>query len=186
MRSREYSHHGLSEFATLAESFCLAVTNREHLPPEGQLEAIHRLLPRIYAAGLQLPATSALFPEGDGTEPEDGPRSPRAAPPAIEPPPALAQLSDFLGTRRFYREVFDPYANPNDTEVIGDIVDDLGDIYIDLQRGLACWRAGASGEALWEWRFNFETHWAEHATSALRAIFALSAWHDVPWPKPAG
>jgi hypothetical protein len=34
--------------------------------------------------------------------------------------------------------------------------------------------------------FNFQIHWAEHATSALRAIFALSAWRDVPWPTGAG
>jgi len=32
----------------------------------------------------------------------------------------------------------------------------------------------------------FEIHPGEHATSALRAIFALSAWPDVPWPTGAG
>ena len=96
----------------------------------------------------------------------------------VNPPSPTCPRSD--------REIFDPYAEPTDGEVRGDIIDDLGDIYRDLQRGLVHWGSGASGAALWEWRFNFQVHWAEHATSALRAIFALSAWRDVPWPSGAG
>jgi hypothetical protein len=88
--------------------------------------------------------------------------------------------------RRFYREVFDPWAEPTVGEVTGDIIDDLGDIYRDLRRGLVHWQDGNLADALWEWRFNFQIHWGEHATSALRALFVLSAWHDVPWPAGAG
>ena len=87
--------------------------------------------------------------------------------------PGLAGLADFLGMCRFYREVFDPYSQPTEVECTGDILDDLGDIYRDLVAGLSQWRDGNSGEALWAWRFTFESHWGEHATSALRALFAF-------------
>jgi hypothetical protein len=182
MRTREFSHPALTEFAAVAAAFCETVANVDHRTPEALLEQIHRLLPRAYSAALQLPDASVLFDDRD----DSAVREPDATRSAIAQPPGLTQLADFLGLRRFYRELFDPYAEPSDGEVTGDIIDDLGDIYRDLQRGLLHWRSGAPGDALWEWRFSFQIHWAEHATSALRAIFALSAWHDVPWPTGAG
>ena len=182
MRTREYSHPALTEFAAIAGAFCKAIADVDHRTPEAQLDQIHRLLPRTYLAALQLPDTSVLFDDHD----DSVEREPDAAHPVLAPPQGLDQLANFLGKRRFYREVFDPYAELSDGEVTGDIIDDLGDIYRDLQRGLVHWQSGRSGEALWEWRFNFQIHWAEHATSALRAIFALSAWNDVPWPTGAG
>ncbi|MET0789900.1 MAG: DUF5063 domain-containing protein [Polyangiaceae bacterium] len=183
MRTREYSHPALTEFAALAAAFCETVVNVAYRTPEAQLDRIHRLLPQVYSAALQLPDTSVLCDDTDDSAVE---REPDAAHSVIAPPPGLTELCELLGVRRFYREVFDPYADPSDAEVTGDIIDDLSDIYTDLQRGLGRWRSGAPGDALWEWRFNFQIHWAEHVTSALRALFALSAWRDVPWPTGAG
>jgi hypothetical protein len=182
MRTHEYSHPALTEFAAIAGAFCEAIANVDRRTPQAQLDQIHRLLPRAYSAALQLPDTAVLFDDGD----DSAAREPPAAQSAIAPPPGLSQLAGLLGPRRFYREVFDPYAESSDGEVTGDIIDDLGDIYRDLQRGLVHWQSGTPGDALREWRFNFQIHWAEHATSALRAIFALSAWNDVPWPTGAG
>lgn len=98
-------------------------------------------------------------------------------------PEALSALADHLGPRRFYREVFDPYSEPSESEVTGDLIDDFFDIHHDLSSGLAEWRRGNPVGALWEWRFGFETHWGEHITSAMRALFALSAWHEIGWPE---
>jgi hypothetical protein len=182
VRTYEYSHPALTEFAAIASAFCDTVANVASHSPEAQLDQIHRLLPRAYSAALQLPDTSVLFDQADDSD-EPEPQAPQSV---LTLPPGLTQLADFLGMCRFYREVFDPYAEPTVGEGTGDIIDDLGDIYHDLQRGLSHWRSGRPGEALWEWRFNFQSHWAEHATSALRAIFALSAWRDVPWPTGAG
>jgi hypothetical protein len=33
-----------------------------------------------------------------------------------------------LGTRRFHREVFEPYADPDEGEVIGALIDDFANI----------------------------------------------------------
>jgi hypothetical protein len=183
MRTSEYSHPALTEFAAVAAAFCEAVVNVDHRTPEAQLDRIHRLVPQVYAAALQLPDPSVPFDDTDNSGVQ---REPDATPSVIAPLPGLTRLSELLGARRFYREVFDPYADHSETEVTGDIIDDLSDIHADLQRGLGHWRSGAPGDALWEWRFNFQIHWAEHVTSALRALFALSAWRDVPWPTGAG
>jgi hypothetical protein len=180
MRHREYSHPALVEFADVAAAFCRVVTNEEPRRAEEQLDALHQLLPHLYAAALRLPDLAVLF---DDTHTD--PQAPTSARLNVEPPLGLAPLAEFLGPRRFYREVHNPYAAASEGEVTGDIIDDLADIYAALERGLMQWRSGATGNALWEWRFSFETHWAEHATSALRAIFALSAWSDVSWPTGA-
>jgi Domain of unknown function (DUF5063) len=65
------------------------------------------------------------------------------------PEPDLSGLTDFLGTQCFYREVFNPYLDTLEPEVIGDIVDDILDIYRDLKGDLNRWHDGESGDALW-------------------------------------
>jgi Domain of unknown function (DUF5063) len=177
----------LATFATLTESFCSWIANADSRSPNDLLNAVHRLLPQLYAAALQLPSTSALFDDDESSDglTETAPAR-NATQPQRELPGGLLTLAESLGDRRFYREIFDPYSAPTEAEVTGDIIDDLGDIHCDLTAGLFHWRQGNTGEALWAWRFNFEIHWGEHATSALRAIFALSAWRDVPWPTGAG
>jgi hypothetical protein len=113
--------------------FCETVVNVDQRTPDAQLDRIHRLLPQVYSAALQLPDTSVLFDETDESAVE---REPDATPSVMAHPPGLFRLSELLGARRFYREVFDPYADLSDTEVTGDIIDGLSDIHTDLQRGL--------------------------------------------------
>jgi hypothetical protein len=178
-----YSSPSLAAFATLAEAFCDQMAAPDS-GPEELLTAAHRFLPQLYLSALQLPSTSVLFadessPEDDAN-PEEFDVSEAPAPTAL--PVGLFKWGQFLGLRRYYREIFDPYSENTEGEVVGDLIDDLGDVYRDLMAGLVQWRMGNTGEALWEWRFRFEFHWGEHATSSLRATFALSAWHDAPWP----
>jgi hypothetical protein len=53
---------------------------------------------------------------------------------------------------------------------LGDLCDDLLDIWQDLRRGLEEWRAGRPAQALWEWRFGFDHHWGRHAGGARKAL----------------
>jgi hypothetical protein len=180
VKNREYTHPALDEFAKLAATFCSVIENTASEPAGDRLNSLHVLLPRIYAAALELEATSVLFDDDDSVN-EEAPStdSSRGESPM---PAALDDLADYLGARRYYREIFDPYSEPSEAEVVGDLIDDFGDIYRELSGGLSEWQAGTRGEALWEWRFGFEGHWGEHATSALRALFALCAWRDEDWP----
>ena len=67
--------------------------------------------------------------------------------------------------------------------MIGSLADDLADIYMDISSGEELWLAGDSEEAVWEWRFHFETHWSEHLTGSLRAIRSLAATGDLDFPS---
>ena len=69
-----------------------------------------------------------------------------------------------------YSEIFDNTVVPPEEPVVGDISDDLADVYRDLKEGLMSWDAGNRGDAQFAWALGFRSHWGEHATSAIRAI----------------
>tara|TARA_R110002072_G_scaffold174303_3_gene329353 strand:- start:35623 stop:36108 length:486 start_codon:yes stop_codon:yes gene_type:complete len=72
----------------------------------------------------------------------------------------------------YYTSVFDPrIADGIDSEAgVGDLADDLADIYRDLHGGLRAFRAGAVDTAEYEWAWSFRMHWGRHAASALHAL----------------
>src|ERR1700730_3073025 len=77
-----------------------------------------------------------------------------------------------LGSRlpfALYWEMFEPVSPGKEppAPVVGDLSDDLADIYRDLREGLA---QASPADRIWSWRFNWEVHWGRHAISALRAI----------------
>lgn len=54
--------------------------------------------------------------------------------------------------------------------------DDLADIYRDVHDGLCHWRTGVPShrvEAVWIWRFHFESHWGEHLFNAMMTTHAI-------------
>jgi hypothetical protein len=184
----------LSAFGELAGEFCRLIEGHRGQAPGAFLGAVQLLLPQLYAAGLALPDLRVLFPsESDVAEAAE-----HAAPDAgeVEPDPdrgddedwsaLFTSLGTLLGERNHYREVFDPFEPETEAEVMGSLADDLADIYRDLRAGLRKWQRGESGEALWEWRFGFQTHWGEHLTGALRAIHVLASTYDLGWPSAGG
>jgi hypothetical protein len=178
----------LVTFARLAEEYCLTIERREQIADAGFLPAIHSLLPRLYSAALALPDTDILFPDTDDIDGDADYEPPDRNPDRAshdEWREIYRSLEQLIGSRNYYREVFDPYEPVTEKEVTGSIADDLTDIYRDLRTGLAAWKRGDSRAALWEWRFPFETHWGEHATSALRAIHVICSTYDGSWPSGA-
>ncbi len=69
-------------------------------------------------------------------------------------------------------ESLDPEQKPG----IGDLADDLADIYRDLKPGL---RAIANqddtvmGAVVFEWQFSFRSHWGDHAVNAMKLLHQL-------------
>ncbi len=59
---------------------------------------------------------------------------------------------------------------PPEEPVVGNLADDLSDIFNDVDRGLLAFEAGRREEAVWEWGFYLAHHWGDHATSAIRAL----------------
>ena len=83
---------------------------------------------------------------------------------------------------QYYREVFDSLDLESAAEpVVGDLYDDLADIYGDLSEGLFIHQHGSPTEAERYWSQSFRYHWGEHATGALRALYCAhrNQPHDV-------
>lgn len=73
----------------------------------------------------------------------------------------------------YYSACFNPLAVPAEEPVVGDLADDLADIWRDLHPGVVLFEAGEHEASAYHWRFNFDVHWARHAVGAL---YALQAW----------
>ncbi len=76
---------------------------------------------------------------------------------------------------RHYGDVFEPLTLPTEGLGVGDVADDLADIYRDLLSGLRACDSGDRAGAVWQWRSSFWTHWGRHATGAARALFVWLA-----------
>jgi hypothetical protein len=72
-----------------------------------------------------------------------------------------------------YSEQFDPLAISSTEEpTIGDIADDIADIFRDVRNGLWYFDTGRLPDAAWEWAFGFQSHYGRHAAGAVRILHA--------------
>ncbi len=117
------------------------------------------LVARLYASAIQLP----------DVDPDYLPLMPQA--PALE---RFAAETVRLRLRSFpfqhYWEVFHTLTTEAEEPCLGDITDDLADIYHDVKEGLLALKISGRPLAVWHWRFTFSVHWGRHASSALRAL----------------
>lgn len=51
---------------------------------------------------------------------------------------------------------------PNDEFLVGDAIDDITDIALDLSDVLWLWEHAGEADALWQFHFDFRTHWGSH------------------------
>jgi hypothetical protein len=80
--------------------------------------------------------------------------------------------------QRYYWMYFDPMAKTESVQeaVMGDLADDLADIYRDLKSGLNVWENQKGNqiiEIVWNWKFLFQAHWGQHAIDAMRALHQI-------------
>ena len=71
-----------------------------------------------------------------------------------------------------YWEVFEPYHL--DEPVCGSLTDDILDIYGDVKEGILLYERNEHIEAIWHWKFNFDTHWGHHAVDAIRVLHSVN------------
>ena len=74
----------------------------------------------------------------------------------------------------YYFASFSP-AKLDEEQGMGDVADDLADIYRDIKNGLWLFENGNITEAVWEWKQTFNTHWGRHAVSALNTLHCYVA-----------
>jgi len=159
------SSQAIASFAATAQAFCAWA---EGMPstPASEASRARVLLAALYDGALALPAGTVT------DEPS---------------PPRIGQEAWSALYRRFgalpvgtYACCFEPLTIPPAESTLGDLADDLADIYRDLHAGLLLYGDGRHDEAAWEWRFHFEVHWGQHALDALRALHAFSSSSSAP------
>jgi hypothetical protein len=145
-------------FAEIARGYC-AWCERTSQSSTADAQAAS-WLGRLYAAALELP--------------EVDPQNTNAVPniPADFLERATSELARFNGM--YYRKCFDPAPGLDEGPVMGDVGDDLLDIYKDVKAGLLLFDGGATTEAVWHWAFMHRIHWGHHAVGALYALHCLS------------
>ena len=83
------------------------------------------------------------------------------------------KLRQIFGTLDVYWEVFDP--TQMEDPVSCSLAIDIAEIYLDLKDAINLQKNGAAlNDILWQWRFDFHSHWSRHAANALRMMFHIS------------
>ena len=163
----------VEQFARVAREYRAWVLTDTDCGPAAARRALG-LVARLYLAALALPPR--WCEDEDRTE-----VGPRPLPGQREVYPSLAARLPF----RHYGEVFNPLPVPPEAPVVGDLADDLADIFAEVDGGLQWIEAGHPEEAVWEWGFGLIHHWGEHATSAIRALHCwLAAEHPQLLAEP--
>jgi Domain of unknown function (DUF5063) len=134
--------------------------------PLGQfLHAIEPALSALYSAAAELPD---LAPDSDGLPDRTTNRDVYLA--------LQGSLAALLGRHDAYHDIFDP-SDPEDQKPVQHLLSlDLTEILEDLDDGrnlMDSSRAIAPADVLWQWRFDFTSHWGRHAATALKVINSL-------------
>lgn len=70
----------------------------------------------------------------------------------------------------YYGNVCNPLEVPAGETALGDLADDLADIWRDLKEGLIMFDKGNRDAAGFSWQESFNTHWGTHAVNALAVV----------------
>ena len=152
----------LQAFAAEARNYCAWAVSIEE-GDQGAATALRRVV-ALYQAALQLPPASVEGTEDDRHEFVDTDERERVR-------VACARLP-----LQYYSQQFDPLTVPSTEEpTIGDITDDISDIFRDVRKGLWYFERGRVADAAWEWAFGFQHHWGRHAACAIRTLHAYLA-----------
>lgn len=164
----------VQHFVNIARLFCQYVETPSE-EKEFWIRNILVVLAQLYAAVFSLPEVE-LF--DDDCIPENN-----FDVDDVEWKQVFMNVVQILGQIRWYRMNYDWMNNvsdgPNDNEVVevGDLADDLADIYRDIKPGLRAWdenRDEYLPEIVWGWRETlFTSHWGIHAVNALRVLHPL-------------
>jgi hypothetical protein len=142
----------ITHFASAAREYCLWA---EAAPGETDMLVARRHLASLIAFALVLPDAAPDSKDPDAI-PTDAWR-------------AIFQRFGELPVN-YYNNCVDPLHACGAEPSLGDLADDLADIWRDLKGGLVLFDAGHAIAAAFAWRESFITHWGRHASSALYIV----------------
>lgn len=159
------------QFIVFAQAF-LGLIDKEGMSSAELFGRLQQLLPALYSSALNMP-------EADPTDEPDIDRLSHEQWNEL-----FKRIKAKVGGWAYYQEMFDPYDFSELSPVVGDLADDLADIYRDLVEGVDLWNLGRHADAIWTWKSNFQSHWGEHALGALRAIHTIAFTYDIEAEGP--
>jgi len=156
----------VQEFINIATQYCRLIESRDKKTALYLFQQAFTILPQLCLYGTRLPEIKRV------TE--------------YEPPDMNDAQFIYLSLQKLfkqhdsYRHIFDPYDIKDKKPTVRSISDDFSDIYRDIAPGLKEWEKATTSERrdiIWEWKFSFENHWGDHATSAYNALYSLLYSH---------
>lgn len=156
----------LSHFKSVASRFCEFVATTKSYNSE-ELLMLASILSELCSVAYSLPETDPVRESELNEQELNSLQSKRKS--------VMSMLA--LGLPQdYYRSVesLSIYEEPKFT--VGQLSDDLSDIWLELKIGLRYWREGGKSWCLlsgWHWKFTFESHWGGHAVSALVVLHQL-------------
>lgn len=147
--------NAIEDFKAEAAAFCSLLEAQPTASASARLGALLGQLCSLSAAALRLPRDEDLLRTAEDTQPR-----------------SIPSMEDLRAIDRYWM-VFDPYEPEPPIE--GSLIDDLQDIYADLQQALALVQEPDQQlleVAAAQWRFAFDVHWGRHAWSAMAALHA--------------
>jgi hypothetical protein len=168
---------GIAErFSAIARKYCDIVDSSSNLEKPELLTRIYDVLPTLIDAAIHLPEAGTLVDVADDEQNEGSVDAHRTL--SIDADARhkrYRSLQEKLGEADSYRVVFN--AAKDSEAIYASLADDIADIYRDLKEGLVLMENNAALQnALWEWRFGFDSHWGHHAMSALKTIHDIRSY----------
>ncbi|HVH47991.1 MAG TPA: DUF5063 domain-containing protein [Labilithrix sp.] len=146
----------VAAFVRAAYDFCAFVETSDKLTLPDRIASAREQLLVLYAAGAKLPSVERVTSYQAPTYP-------------------IPERWPGFEDHDTYWEVYDPYQQED--PVAGSLADDVLDVYHDVRKGMWFWEKNEWADAVWEWRFSFDSHWGDHAVDALRALHRACARH---------
>jgi hypothetical protein len=142
-----------NDFLQAAKAFIDLVENRKSDDQSAFLKSVQRSLIDLYSMGL-------ILPEIDQTTGYDYDRDF-----VVEMKPIIAFVAQRVPFS-YYSAVLNALEIYESPEIgIGDLIDDICDIYLDLKRatlGFDEATIASQEHAIWEFKFNYDFHWSTH------------------------
>ncbi|MDQ1924445.1 DUF5063 domain-containing protein [Massilia pseudoviolaceinigra] len=145
----------ITPFTESVRAFCRWAEG-DLLPGDVQMAVARRHLARLYAQALDLPQRDCDW--GD-----------EAAKVSHKAWSAMFKRFGALPVN-YYSESTAPLDVSCGETMLGDLADDLADIWRDLKHGLNLLDGGNADAAVFHWREHFIIHWGSHAASALNVL----------------
>jgi len=150
----EQSHHC---FIGSCRNYCAWIESDRKIKSEGYLLYLQKLLLDLYVQALYLEKNDEISHKNFSSELDP-----------VQLNLITNRTSENIGEHQCYWTTFDPTENVfgNEAAMMGDLLDDVMDIYKDVKRKLMTYDLGTKEsmqDALWGMKFDFWHHWSCHA-----------------------